>query len=98
MQVRQGQLEFAITIMHQKNFPKTDEDEGQFRFHKRAFDSSGTGNHLELQMPPRLGPATIDLPLLNPTAASPSPSLQTAAVSFRGNFAINKHVKGMPEK
>ncbi|GAX75344.1 hypothetical protein CEUSTIGMA_g2789.t1, partial [Chlamydomonas eustigma] len=93
-------------------FNDADDDEGQFRHHVQALDSSTYHNHLQLLTPPRLQPAAIILP---PTAATAYPSdagtppsqrgsnatssvLKTGSLSLRNNYAINKQARGMPKK
>jgi hypothetical protein len=92
--------------------PILDDDEGQFRHHTQAKDSSTYQNHLQLLTPPRLQPAAITLPASANKASSseavPQPAqgggnastavLKTGALSLRNNFAINKRAKGMPMK
>lgn len=66
-----------------------DTDEGQFRTHTQALDSSRYGNHLPLLNPPRPGFALVQ----GPSGAA----LSTGLLTFRNNFAINKQAK-MPDK
>ncbi len=66
-----------------------DNDEGMFRSHTQALDSSGKGNHLPLINPPAPRPAIIPMP---PAVPGPNVPLITSALQFRNNFAMSKSV------
>eukprot|EP00955_Chlamydomonas_euryale_P062425 358375-Chlamydomonas_euryale.AAC.13 len=67
-----------------------DADNGQFQLHTVARDSSSYGNHLALQSPPTPQEAVLKPP-------GSAPVLQSTALSFRNNHAINDEMTTMPE-
>ncbi|KAJ9505527.1 hypothetical protein QJQ45_027571, partial [Haematococcus lacustris] len=74
-------------------FNEPDGDDGQFRQHTQALDSSGNGNHLPLLSPPVARDVSIAMP---GDRAFTEPALRVGALQFRNNFASNKVVRGMP--
>jgi len=71
-------------------FDDADADNGQFQLHTVARDSSSYGNHLALQSPPTPQEAVLKPP-------GSAPVLQSTALSFRNNHAINDEMTTMPE-
>ncbi len=69
---------------------RADEDQGMFRYHRLALDSSGKGNHLPLDTPPTAKPALITLP--QPPPQTP-PVLSTWSLELRNNFAMSRAVR-----
>ncbi|KAL6765981.1 concanavalin A-like lectin/glucanase domain-containing protein [Haematococcus lacustris] len=74
-------------------FNEPDGDDGQFRQHTQALDSSGNGNHLPLLSPPMARDVSIAMP---GDRAFTEPALRVGALQFHNNFASNKVVRGMP--
>eukprot|EP00879_Flechtneria_rotunda_P000467 GHRR01000568.1.p1 GENE.GHRR01000568.1~~GHRR01000568.1.p1 ORF type:complete len:1094 (+),score=373.48 GHRR01000568.1:402-3284(+) len=70
-------------------FNDPDSDNGQFRRHAIAKDSSGKGNDLSILS----SPARMDVDI-----QSGGNSVRTGMLTFKNNVAVNKLVKGMPEK
>jgi len=70
-------------------FNDPDEDNGQFRRHMVAKDSSGKGNDLSLLNPPFRADVEIK---------QGANSLHTGKLEFKNNLAVDKNAKGMPEK
>jgi hypothetical protein len=55
---RRGMTDHPVLLLHHG----PDDDEGQFRHHTVALDSSGKGNHLPLLNPPIPLEDTINMP------------------------------------
>jgi hypothetical protein len=70
-------------------FNDPDTDNGQFRRHVIAKDSSGKGNDLSLINPPFRTDVEIK---------GTGGSLHTGKLEFKNNLAVDKTVKGMPQK
>jgi hypothetical protein len=70
-------------------FNDPDNDNGQFRRHVIAKDSSGKGNDLSLINPPFRTDVEIK---------GSGGSLHTGKLEFKNNLAVDKTVKGMPDK
>ena len=70
-------------------FNDPDEDNGQFRRHMVAKDSSGKGNDLSLLNPPFRADVEIK---------QGENTLHTGKLEFKNNLAVDKNAKGMPDK
>ncbi|KAI8473932.1 MAG: concanavalin A-like lectin/glucanase [Monoraphidium minutum] len=70
-------------------FNDPDTDGGQFKQHMIAKDSSGKGNDLDLAVPPLRADVEIK---------RDANSLHTGRLEFKNNLALNKNMRGMPER
>ncbi|WIA11894.1 hypothetical protein OEZ85_011978 [Tetradesmus obliquus] len=82
-------LENNADLIAYWQFNDPDSDNGQFRRHVIAKDSSGKGNDLSLLS----SPSRMDTEI-----KSGGNALRTGSLNFKNNVALNKAVKGMPEK
>ncbi|KAG1674619.1 hypothetical protein FOA52_001868 [Chlamydomonas sp. UWO 241] len=90
-------LETEADLVAYWKFDDADVDEGQFRLHTSARDSSRYGNHLALQHPPTPRKVVIEPPLMPGSGSSVSPPLDTSSLQFRNNHGVCDPTRAMPQ-